>query len=103
MVKNMRPGSVVLDMAVEFGGNCEVSESNKIVVKHEVTLIGETNLPSLVPFHSSEMYAKNLQNLIEYFSKEGNFNFNLEDEILKGATITKDGAVFNERTKELIK
>ena len=103
MIKKMRPGSVVLDMAVEFGGNCEISEKGKVVTKYGVTLIGETNLPSLVAYHASEMYAKNLQNLIEYTSKEGAFNHNMEDEIFKGATIVKDGQVVHERTKELIK
>lgn len=103
MVKNMKPGSVVLDMAVEFGGNCEISEKDKVVVKHGVTLIGESNLSSLVPFHASDMYSKNLLNLIEYASKDGVFNHNMEDVILKGATIVKDGAVVHERTKELIK
>ncbi|MFA3781774.1 Re/Si-specific NAD(P)(+) transhydrogenase subunit alpha [Melioribacteraceae bacterium 4301-Me] len=103
MVKNMRPGSVVLDMAVEFGGNCEISEKGKTVVKHDVTIVGEPNLPSLVPYHASEMYAKNLYNLIEYFTKEeGKFNFNMEDEILKGATIVKDSQVIHERTKALL-
>lgn len=103
MVKKMRPGSVVLDMAVEFGGNCEVSERGKTVVKHGVVIIGEENLPSLVPFHASDMYSKNLLSLIEHTSKEGVFNHNMDDEIIKGATIVKDGAVVHERTKELIK
>ena len=103
MVKNMRPGSVILDMAVEFGGNCEISEKDKVISKYGVTIIGETNLPSLVPFHASEMYAKNLQHLIEYSSKEGKFNHNMDDEIIKGATIVKDGQIVHERTKELIK
>lgn len=103
MVKNMRPGSVVLDMAVEFGGNCEVSEKGKTVSKYGVTIIGEPNLPSLVPYHASEMYSKNLQNLIEHFSKEGKFVHNMEDEILKGATIVKDGQIVHERTGELLK
>lgn len=102
MVKNMRPGSVVLDMAVEFGGNCEISEKGKTVVKYDVTIIGESNLPSLVPYHASEMYAKNLLNLIDYTSKEGQFNHNMEDEIIGGATIVKDGQVVHERTKALI-
>lgn len=102
MVKNMKPGSVILDMAVEFGGNCELSEKGKTVVKHNVTIIGEPNLPSLVPYHASEMYAKNLLNLIEYTSKEGKFNHNMEDEIIKGATIVKDGEVVHEKTKALI-
>src|SRR5690606_20484523 len=59
MVKNMKPGSVVLDMAVEFGGNCEVSEKGKTVKKYNVTIIGEPNIPSLVPTHASEVYSKN--------------------------------------------
>lgn len=102
MIKNMRPGSVVLDMAVEFGGNVEISEKGKTVIKHGVIIIGEPNLPSLVPYHSSEMYAKNLFNLINYASKEGKFNHNMEDEIIGKATIVKDGQVVHERTKELI-
>jgi len=103
MVKNMRPGSVVLDMAVEFGGNCEVSENGKTVKKHNVTIIGEPNLPSLVPTHASEMYAKNILNFITHFTKEGKFTLNLEDEIIKGALITNNGEVINERVKGLIK
>lgn len=102
MVKHMRPGSVVLDMAVEFGGNCEVSERGKTIVKHGVTIIGESNLPSLVPYHASEMYSKNLLALIEHSSKEGQFNFNMEDEIIKGAAIVRNGDVVHERTKALL-
>ena len=103
MVKNMRAGSVILDMAVEFGGNCEVSENGKTVKKHNVTIIGEPNLPSLVPTHASEMYSKNILNFITHFTKEGNFTLNLEDEIIKGALITNNGEVINSRVKDLIK
>ena len=103
MVKNMRPGSVVLDMAVEFGGNCEVSENGKTVKKHNVTIIGEPNLPSLVPTHASEMYSKNILNFITHFAKEGKFELNLEHEIIKGPLITNNGEVVNPRVKELIK
>jgi NAD(P) transhydrogenase subunit alpha len=103
MLKHMRPGSVVLDMAVEFGGNCEVSEKGKTVNKHGVTIIGEPNLPSLVPHHSSEMYSKNILALIQYIGKEGKVELKLEDEIVKGSLITHDGAVVNDRIKELIK
>jgi NAD(P) transhydrogenase subunit alpha len=103
MVKHMRPGSVVLDMAVEFGGNCEISESGKKVKKHGVTIIGEPNLPSLVPTHSSEVYAKNLLNLITYMSKDGKVELNLENEIVKGALITYNGEVVHQRIKELLK
>jgi len=103
MVKHMRPGSVVLDMAVEFGGNCEISEMGKIVKKHGVTIIGEPNLPSLVPTHSSEMYAKNLLNLLTYISKDGKVELNLENEIVKGALISHNGEVVHQRIKELLK
>jgi NAD(P) transhydrogenase subunit alpha len=103
MVKNMRPGSVVLDMAVEFGGNCEISEKGKTVNKYGVTIIGEPNLPSLVPNHSSEMYSKNLLSLITHISKEGKAVLNLEDEIVKGCLITYNKEVINTRVKELIK
>lgn len=103
MIKSMKPGSVVLDMAVEFGGNVEISEKGKTANKYDVTIIGEPNLPSLVPYHSSEMYARNLFNLINYASKDGKFNHNMEDEIIGKATIVKDGQVVHERTKELIK
>lgn len=103
MVKNMRPGSVVLDMAVEFGGNCELSEKGKVVKKYDVTIIGETNLPSLVATHSSEMYAKNLLALVTYISKEGKVEINIQNEIVKGSLIVFNGEVVNPRVKELLK
>ena len=102
MVKNMRPGSVVLDMAVEFGGNCELSENGKTVKKHNVTIIGEPNLPSLVPTHASEMYSKNILNFINHFTKEGKFELNMEDEIIQGALITNNSEVVNQRIKDLL-
>jgi NAD(P) transhydrogenase subunit alpha len=103
MIKHMRPGSVVLDMAVEFGGNCEISEMGKKINKHGVTIIGEPNLPSLVPTHSSEMYSKNILNLISYISKAGVVELDLENEIVKGALITHNGEVVHQRIKELLK
>jgi NAD(P) transhydrogenase subunit alpha len=103
MVKNMRPGSVILDMAVEFGGNCEISEKGRTVKKYGVTLIGEPNLPSLVPTHSSEMYSKNLLALITYISKDGNVGIDLQNEIIKGSLIVYNGEVIHPRVKELIK
>lgn len=102
MVKNMRPGSVVLDMAVEFGGNCEISEKGKTVKKYGVTIIGEPNLPSLVPTHTSDVYAKNILALLDHISKEGNVTLNFEDEIVKGSVITYNGEVVQERTKSLL-
>lgn len=103
MVKKMRPGSVVLDMATEFGGNCEISEKGKTVKKYGVTIIGEPNIASLVPQHASEMYSKNILNLIQHIAKEGKITLKLDDEIVKGALITHNGEVINPRVKELIK
>lgn len=103
MVKNMRAGSVVLDMATEFGGNCEISEKGKTVKKYDVTIIGESNLPSLVPTHASEMYSKNILSLIQHISKDGKINLNLDDEIVKGCLITRNGEIINQRVKDLIK
>lgn len=103
MVKHMRAGSVVLDMATEFGGNCEISEKGKTVKKYDVTIIGESNLPSLVPTHASEMYSKNILSLIQHISKDGKLNLNLDDEIVKGCLITRNGEIINQRVKDLIK
>jgi len=102
MVKGMKPGSVVLDMAVEFGGNCEVSENGATVKKHDVTIIGEPNLPSLVATNSSEVYSKNLMALLEHISEEGKVELNLEDEIVSGSLICHNREVVNERTKALL-
>ncbi len=102
MVKNMREGSVILDMAVEFGGNCEISEKGKTEKKYGVTIVGEPNLPSLVPYHASEMYSKNILNLISYLNKEGKIELDLEDEIVKGSLITYKGEVINSRVKDLL-
>jgi NAD(P) transhydrogenase subunit alpha len=103
MVKNMKPGSVVLDMAVEFGGNCEVSEKGKTVKKYNVTIIGEPNIPGLVPTHASDVYSKNSLNLLQHISKEGKVNLNLDDEIVKSSLITHNKEVINPRIKELLK
>jgi NAD(P) transhydrogenase subunit alpha len=102
MVKAMRPGSVVLDMAVEFGGNCEISENGKTVKKHDVTIIGEPNLPSLVATNSSEVYSKNIMALLDYIVKENKFELDFEDEIVKGSLITYNKSVVQERTKSLL-
>jgi len=102
MVKNMRPGSVVLDMAVEFGGNCEISENGKTIKKYGVTIIGEPNIPSLVATNSSEVYSKNLMALLDHIVKESKLELNLDDEIVKGSLITFNKEVIQERTKSLL-
>jgi NAD(P) transhydrogenase subunit alpha len=101
MVAAMQPGSIVLDMAVETGGNVVGSKLGEEVVVNGVTILGPENLPGYVPVHSSQMYASNLYNLVEHFwDKEANtFKVNLEDEILDGCMIVRDGALANEMLK----
>ena len=95
MVKSMKPGSVIVDMAVEQGGNCPLSELDKTVVKHGVTLIGVANIPALVAADSSALYARNLLNLLGLMldAKTGEFNINREDEIIAGALVCAGGEV----------
>ena len=102
MVKSMKPGSVIVDMAAEAGGNVEGTEAGKEVVKHGVTIIGLTNLPALMPAHASQMYAKNVQTLVKHLVKDGAIELDLEDEITRGATITHGGKVVHEATAKAL-
>lgn len=103
MVKSMKTGSVIVDMAVEAGGNCDISEPNKTTVKYGVTLIGEANLPSLLPVNASELYAKNISTLLLHLATKDGFKWEMEEEITKGAIITHEGEIFHSLTKELLK
>jgi H+-translocating NAD(P) transhydrogenase subunit alpha len=92
MVKSMKPGSVIIDMAVEQGGNCEVSEVNKIVEKHGVQIVGATNLASMVAADSSALYARNVIDFLKLvIDKEGKLTVNLEDDIVKACLMCRDG------------
>lgn len=95
MVQGMRPGSVIVDLAVEAGGNCPLSEFDKVVVKHGVTLVGHGNVPSRLAVDASALFAKNLLNFISpLVDKETkSLNFNWDDEILKGSCVTRDGQI----------
>jgi NAD(P) transhydrogenase subunit alpha len=95
MVKSMKPGSVIVDMAAQQGGNCELTEPNKAVVKHGVTILGYTDLPSRLAKQSSTLYATNLFRLTEELckTKDGVINVNMEDEAIRGLTVIKDGAI----------
>ena len=96
-VKAMRPGSVIVDMAVEAGGNCPLSELNKTVVKHGVNLIGIANIPGLVAADSSALYARNLMNFLNLMldTKSGEFNIDREDEIIAGTLVCSNGEVIS--------
>jgi H+-translocating NAD(P) transhydrogenase subunit alpha len=102
MLKSMKPGSVIVDMAAEMGGNVEGTEPGREVVKHGVTLIGITNLPATMPGSATQMYAKNLQTLIKHLLADGKVELNFEDEITKGATITHGGEVVHEATAKAL-
>ncbi len=93
MVKKMRMGSVIVDMAVEQGGNCTLSEVNKNVVKYGVTIIGEANLPSLLPLNASELYAKNISTFLLHLATSEGFKWEMEEEITKGSLITHKGNI----------
>jgi H+-translocating NAD(P) transhydrogenase subunit alpha len=103
MVKGMKPGSVIVDLAVEQGGNCELSEAGKTVVKHGVKIIGEANLPASMPYDASIMFSRNVLQLLLLFAKGGQLKLDLNDEVIKGTLLTHDGAVFHAPTGELLK
>ena len=95
MVKSMKPGSVIVDMAAEQGGNCELTEPGQVVVRHGVTIIGYTDLPSRLARQASTLYSNNLLRLTEELCKtnDGLINVNMEDEVLRGTTVIKEGAI----------
>jgi NAD(P) transhydrogenase subunit alpha len=97
MARGMKPGSVIVDLAAERGGNCELTQGGKTIVDSGVTIMGPVNLPSTVPFHASQMYAKNIQTFILHLGKKGTIELNLEDEITKGTLVTREGAIVHER------
>jgi NAD(P) transhydrogenase subunit alpha len=100
MVKGMAPGSVIFDLASERGGNCDLTESGKTVVKHGVTIIGAINVASGVPYHASQMYARNITSFLMYLIKDQKLNLNLEDEIVRETLLTRDGEIVQPRVRE---
>ncbi len=100
MVTGMKPGSVIVDLAAESGGNCEATVAGETVDKNGVKIIGPVNVPSTVPYHASQMYAKNISNLLLLMVKDEELNIDLEDEILKDSLVTDGGSVVNDRVKE---
>jgi len=93
MVRAMRPGSVIVDLAAEAGGNCELTRPGRNVVERGVTICGPLNLPAELPWHASTLYSRNLTSFVLAFWKDGRFDFNLDDEILRGALVTHQGEV----------
>ncbi len=95
MVKSMKEGSVIVDLAAEMGGNCKLSEADKVVIRHGVTIIGYTDLPSRLATQSSQLYATNLRHLLTDLTpgKDGKLVIDMDDEIMRGATVIKDGEI----------
>jgi len=100
MVRGMRPGSVIVDLAAEQGGNCALTEPGRDVVKHSVVVSGPVNLPSTVPFHASQMYARTVVNYLLHLVKEGRINLDLNDELTRGPLVTHQGELVHEAVKQ---
>ncbi|MEX1185990.1 MAG: Re/Si-specific NAD(P)(+) transhydrogenase subunit alpha [Gemmatimonadaceae bacterium] len=102
MVTHMAPGSVIVDLAAERGGNCEVTKADEVVELNGVTVLGPTNLPATVPYHASQMYAKNVSTFLLHLLKDGALNVDREDEITRETLVTQGGQVVHERVKKLL-
>ena len=101
-VTGMRPGSVIVDLAAEAGGNCELTRPDEVVVTHGVTIHGPTNLPATMPVHASQLYARNVTELLRELVEDGALALNFDDEIVKGACVTHAGEVVNDAVKAVV-
>jgi NAD(P) transhydrogenase subunit alpha len=100
MVRGMQTGSVIVDLAAERGGNCELTQPGEVVCEGGVTILGPLNLAATVPFHASQMYAKNLTTLVQLMVKEGKLELDLEDEVIRDTMVTHQGEITNARIQE---
>jgi len=101
-VKGMAPGGVIVDLATERGGNCELSQADVRVVEHGVTILGPTNLPSEVPNHASQMYSNNVTKFLLNLIKDGNVELNLEDEIIRDTLVAHEGQLLDARMRDIL-
>ena len=102
MVEGMKPGSVIMDLAAENGGNCELTEKDRIITVYNVIIDGTANFPSTMPIHATQLYAKNITSFITYMFKDGELKLDMEDEIISGAMFTHNGEITHEPTKEAL-
>jgi proton-translocating NAD(P)+ transhydrogenase subunit alpha len=102
MVSRMAPGSVIVDIAAERGGNCELTRPGEVVERNGVSIHGPVNLPASVPYHASQMYAKNIATFLKYLIKDGKLNLDREDEIVRETLVTYEGAVVHPRVSEAL-
>jgi H+-translocating NAD(P) transhydrogenase subunit alpha len=98
----MRPGSVIVDLAAETGGNCELTAPGTVTVQNGVTIDGTLNLPSQMPLHASQLYANNVVNLLTHLAPDGELALDWDDEITAGAAVTHDGRIVNERVADAV-
>lgn len=102
MVAGMKPGSVIVDLAAERGGNCELTQSGKTVIEHGVTILGPLNMASDTPYHASQMFAKNISTFLLSMIKDGKLEVDLDDEVVAGTLLCRDGEVVNPRVRDLL-
>ena len=103
MVRSMRPGSVIIDLASESGGNCALTQSGETVVEHGVHILGPVNLPAGIPVHASQMYSKNIVTLVgEFVGEEGQVELDMENDVVGPSTVTHEGQVTNERVRNAL-
>ena len=93
MVDSMKPGSMIMDLAAENGGNCELTQKDKVIEHNQVTIDGTSNIPGTMPVHASELYAKNISAFLTYMVKDGELNIDLDDEIISGSLFTYKGKI----------
>jgi NAD(P) transhydrogenase subunit alpha len=103
MVAKMAPGSVIVDLAAERGGNCELTRPGEKVMEHGVTIVGWFNLASALPHHASQLYGRNISAFLAHLVREGKLHINLEDEIIRETLLTRDGEIVNTRVREFFK
>jgi len=102
MMKGMKRGAVIVDLAAETGGNCEATESGKEITVDGVLVVGPTNVPSSLPYHASQMYSRNMTTIVRHFAAEGALKIDLDDEITAGALLTKGGEITNPRVLDAL-
>jgi NAD(P) transhydrogenase subunit alpha len=100
MVAGMAPGSVIVDLAAERGGNCELTRTGENIVEHGVTIIGRINLATTVPYHASQMYARNITAFLLHLVKDGKFRIDTGDDIVANTLVTQAGEIVNPRVRE---
>lgn len=101
-VASMKPGSVIVDLAAEMGGNCSLTQPGQTIIAHGVTIVGHSNLPSTMSFHASQMFSRNIEKFLLHLCDENGFKMNMDDEITRGSLVTRGGQVIHELTSKLM-